>query len=75
MVQGHISLSWSMTATNVEGEVPSAFCLMATASVLRCRLWEAVCLLRHRLSALLLAMVEHVGHLVLAVIGVSESVR
>ena len=41
-------------ATNVEGEAPSAFCLMATAGLLRRRLRVAARLMRCRFSALLL---------------------
>jgi hypothetical protein len=50
-----------MTTTNIEGEAPSAFCLMAMASWLRHRLSVAARILRHRFSVLLLAVAECTG--------------
>jgi hypothetical protein len=64
-----------MSATNVEGEAPSAFCLMATAGLLRRRLRVAARLMRCRFSALLLVEVEREGPPAFATMGVSESMR
>jgi hypothetical protein len=60
-----------MTGMNVEGEAPSAFCLMQTVSWLRHRLRAATRLLRRRFSTLLLAT-ERAGPPVIAVAGASE---
>lgn len=50
-----------MTAMNVEGETPSAFCLMVAASQLTCRLRVVACLLRRRSSALILVVEKACG--------------
>lgn len=63
---------WLMTTTSVEGEAPSACCLMEAASRLRHRFRAATHLLRRRFFTLLL--VEHVG-LALVVTGMSRLVR
>jgi hypothetical protein len=49
-------------ASDVEGESSFAFCLLASASLLRRRLRAATSLLRHHLSTLLLAVTENADH-------------
>jgi hypothetical protein len=56
------------------GVVPSPFCLMAAACLLRRRLRSAACLLRRHLSAFILAAMGRVGPPVLVVTGVLGAV-
>lgn len=63
-----------MSATNVEGEAPSAFCLMALASLLRHHFKATSRLLRHHFFALLLAVTEHASPAPMTT-GMSGSVR